>query len=106
MLDSEGRSTYLFPYKDKKSIDEVVNSPLFQVVNSSASVKGTIKEKAFLYGGDSEPVIQDPSKMYLIEGDQVTVEDSIAGLCKISYEAKTKPITMWVKCNSIIFSKD
>jgi hypothetical protein len=76
---------------------------VFQVVNSSTPVEGTIKEKTFLYGGDSEPAMQDPSKKYLIKGDQVMLEDSVAGWCKVSYVAAVKPITMWVQCKAIVF---
>ena len=106
LVDAQGAPSYIYPYKDRKSVEDAIRSPAFQAVNSSASIKGTIKEKTFLYGGGAEPTMQDPSKMYLIKGDQITVEDSMAGWCKVSYAAKTKLITMWVQCKSIVFSKN
>ncbi|MNP37927.1 hypothetical protein D3C76_1314040 [compost metagenome] len=106
LVDAQGMPSYIYPYKDRKSVEEAIRSPIFQTVNSSNSIKGTIKEKTFLYGGDTEPAMQDPSKMYLIKGDQITVEDSMAGWCKVSYAVKTKLITMWVQCKSIVFPKN
>ncbi len=106
LVDTQGRPTYIYPYKDKKSVEETVRSPLFHAINASTPIEGTIQEKSFLYGGDSEPAMQDPSKMYLIKGDQITLEDSMAGWCKVSYAAKAKLIRMWVQCKTIDFPKD
>jgi hypothetical protein len=106
LVDSQGRPTYTYPYKDRKSVEEAIRSPVFHAVASSTSVEGTIKEKVFLYGGDSEPAMQDPSKKYLIEGDQVVVKDSMAGWCKVMYAGKPKPITMWTQCTAITFQAD
>ena len=41
--------------------------------------------------------------MYLIKGDEVKVEASMAGWCKVSHITKIKPNTMWVQCKSIAF---
>ncbi len=101
----QGGGSYIYPYKDRGSIEKVIRSQLFEVVRSSASVKGTIKGKAFLYEGDAEPVIQDASKMYLVKGDQVAVVDAMAGWCKVIYSAKAKILTMWVQCSSVKFNE-
>lgn len=103
LVDAQGRTTYLYPYKNKKTVEEAVRSRLFDAIHSSTPIEGTMQEKSFLYGGELEPFLQDPSKMYLIKGDQITLKDSTAGWCKVSYTTKTKPITMWVQCKSIKF---
>lgn len=99
----QGRSTYIYPYKDKESVEEAVRSPLFHSIIADKEITGTILEKTFLYDGGSEPVQQSPTKMYLIAGDRVLVTDSIAGWCKVIYQAKVKPITKWTQCKSINF---
>jgi len=104
-VDAQERPTYIFPYKDKKSVEEAVRSPLFRVVHLSAPIEGVIREKTFLYGSDSEPSMQSPKNMYLIKGDRVTVKDTTAGWCKVLYAGKAKPITVWAQCKTINFPK-
>lgn len=103
-VDEQGRSTYIYPYKDKKSVEAVVGSPLFNTIIADKEITGTIIEKTFLFDGGSEPEQQSQTKMYLIDGDRVVVTDSTAGWCKISYQAKIKTITKWAQCKSINFS--
>ncbi|WP_152032255.1 hypothetical protein [Pseudomonas silesiensis] len=103
-VDGQGRSTYVYPYKDQKSVEAAVGSPLFQTIVTEKKIKGSILEKTFLYDGGSEPLLQNSSKTYLIKGDSVLVEDSMAGWCKVSYQAKVKIITKWAQCKSINFS--
>ena len=103
-VDEQGRSMYIYPYKDKKSVEAVVGSPLFYSIVADKEITGTILEKTFLFDGGSEPIKQSKAKMYLIEGDRVLVTDSTAGWCKVSYEAKIKMITKWAQCKSINFS--
>lgn len=102
-VDSHGRLTYIYPYKDRAAIEQAIRSPEFQVAASTLPVKGVIKEKTFLYEGESEPAMQ--SNMYLVSGDQVTVKDSLAGWCKVLYAAKAKPITKWMQCKMIFFPR-
>ena len=106
LVDPQGKLSFIYPYKDKKSVENAVRSPLFRTVSSSSLIRGTINEKTFLYGGDAEPAVQDPSKKYLIKGDQVSVEDSVAGWCKVSYATNAKTISMWVQCKSIVFTNN
>lgn len=106
LTDDRGRITYIYPYKNRVLVEKAIRSPLFHAVNSSTSIEGTIQEKSFLYGGDAEPALQDPKKMYLIKGDRVSVEDATAGWCKVSYQSKMKLIKMWLQCNSIGFSSN
>ena len=103
-VDEQGRSTYIYPYKDKRSVEEAVGSPLFHTIIADKKITGTILEKTFLYEGGSEPVQQSPTKMYLVDGDRVLVTDSTAGWCKVSYQAKVKIVDKWVQCKSISFS--
>lgn len=103
MNNAEGLLSYVYPYKNKGSIENVVRSALFEVAGVSPFVGGVVTEKSFLYGGDFEPLIQEPSRMYLIKGDEVKVEASMAGWCKVSHITKIKPNTMWVQCKSIAF---
>jgi hypothetical protein len=103
-VDEYGHSTYVYPYKDKKSIEAAVASPLFHTFSTDKKVTGTIVEKTFLHDGGSEPLPQHSSKMYLIKGDRVLVEDTTAGWCRISYQAKVRTITRWAQCKSINFS--
>ncbi len=103
-VDEQGRSTYIYPYKDRKSVEEAVGSPLFHIIIAGKKITGTILEKTFLYEGGSEPIQQSPTKMYLIDGDRVLVTDSTAGWCKVSYQTKIKMITKWTQCKSISFS--
>ncbi|MBN6149860.1 hypothetical protein JR065_05875 [Xanthomonas sp. AmX2] len=98
--DTKGGLTYQFPYKDRKSIERAVISPLFQLAHSSTQVEGKIKERTLLYHG---PYLHEVSKMYLIKDDHVKVEDSTAGWCKVSYLSKKRTITMWVQCKNILF---
>jgi hypothetical protein len=106
LTDGYGIPYYVYPYKDRASVEKAIRSPVFKAVNSSDSITGTIKEKTFLYDGDTEPTLQAPSKMYLVKGDQITVKDSMAGWCKVSYAGKEKLIAMWVQCKSIAFPKN
>ncbi len=103
-VDEQGRSAYTYPYKDKKSVEAVVGSPLFYSIIADKEITGTILEKTFLFDGGSEPIQQSKTKMYLIEGDRVLVTDSTAGWCKVSYQARIKMITKWAQCKSINFS--
>lgn len=103
--DSQGVFTYKYPYKDKVSIDEAVRSPLFHAVYFSKAIDGVIKEKTFLYDGDSEPGLQNRKKMYLIKDDRVSVIDAMEGWCKVSYAGKAEPIIMWAQCKKINFSE-
>jgi hypothetical protein len=103
-VDEYGHPTYTYPYKDKKSIETAIASPLFHTVAADEKVTGTIMEKTFLHGGDSEPLPQHSSKMYLIKGDLVLVEDTTAGWCRVSYQTKVKTIKRWAQCKSINFS--
>ncbi|MCS3469193.1 hypothetical protein M2401_002931 [Pseudomonas sp. JUb42] len=100
-VNSEGGSTYVYPYKNRESIKNALRSPIFQAVKSSLVIKGVVNGKAFLYGGDTEPTIQNSSNMYLINGDDVEVMTSMAGFCKILYSSKKGPIVMWMQCNRI-----
>jgi hypothetical protein len=103
-IDEQRRSTYIYPYKDKKSVEAAIGSPLFHSIIDNKKITGTILEKTFLYDGGSEPLPQNSSKMYLIKGDRVLVEDSMAGWCRVSYQAKVKIIAKWAQCKSINFS--
>ena len=101
--NTQGRPTYLYPYKNKKAVEEVVRSPLFRVVHLSTPVEGVIRDKTFLYGSDSEPSMQSPKNRHLIKGDRVTVKDATPGWCKVLYAGKAKPITAWAQCKTINF---
>jgi hypothetical protein len=103
-VDEQGRLTFAYPYKDKKSVEAAISSPLFYTIIANKRITGTILEKTFLHDGDSEPLPQNSSKMYLIKGDRVLVEDSMAGWCRVSYQAKVKIIKKWAQCKSINFS--
>jgi len=103
-VDEQGRSKYVYPYKDKRSVEAAVGLPLFHTIMADKKITGTILEKTFLYDGGSEPLLQSSSKMYLIKGDRVLVEDSMAGWCRVSYQAKVKIIVKWAQCKSINFS--
>ena len=103
-MDKQGRITYVYPYKDKKSIEKTVSSPLFHAILTGKAITGSIMEKAFLYDGGSEPLLQYAPKMYLIKGDKVLAEDSWGGWCRISYQTTIKTITKWTQCKSINFS--
>lgn len=103
LVDSQGKPIYIYPYKDKKSIEKVISSSLFKIINPAVRVKGVIREKTFLYEGNYAPAIQSRSKMYLIKGDPVVLKDSVAGWCKIFYAGKTSQIEKWVQCQAIIF---
>lgn len=100
MSGSDGEVSYTYPYKDKESVEMVFRSGLFKVLHAPFAVGGIVKEKSLLY---AEPVMQEPSKMYLIKGDQVMIGESMAGWCKVLYRGKTKPITMWMQCKSIAY---
>lgn len=103
LVSLHGEPDYIYPYKDRKAVTRAVNSKLFAAINASTPIAGTIQKKAFLYAGDTEPGLQDPKKMYLIRGDQILLEDSVAGWCKIFYEGKLAKITRWTQCKSIKF---
>lgn len=103
-IDEHGQSTYMYPYKDKKSIESAIASPLFLTVVADEKVTGTIMEKTFLHDGGSEPLPEYSSKMYLIKGDRVLVEDTTAGWCRVLYQTKVKIIKKWAQCRSINFS--
>jgi hypothetical protein len=103
LVDTQGHPMYIYPYKIQKAVEDVVRSPLFYAIHSSIPIEGTIQESSFIYGGELEPDLQGLRKMYLIKGDQVIVENSMAGWCKVSYLEKAKLITKWVQCRSIVF---
>ncbi|MNP71116.1 hypothetical protein D3C76_1674570 [compost metagenome] len=77
---------------------------MFQTILTGKVINGSIVEKASLYDGGSEPLLQSSSKMYLIKGDRVLVEDSMAGWCRVLYQTKVKIIKKWAQCRSINFS--
>jgi hypothetical protein len=104
-MDKQGRTTYVYPYKDKKSIEKTVSSPLFHAILTSKVITGSIMEKTFLYDGGSEPLLQYAPKMYLIKGGKILAEDSWGGWCRISYQTTIKKITKWTQCKSINFSE-
>jgi hypothetical protein len=104
-VDKQGRTTYAYPYKDKKSVEKTVSSPLFHAILTGKVITGSIMEKAFLYEGGSEPLLQYAPNMYLIKGDKVLAEDSWGGWCKVSYQTTIKKITKWTQCKSINFSE-
>lgn len=103
-VDKQGRSTYVYPYKVKSSVEKAVGSPLFHAVIAKNKIAGSILEKTFLYDGGSEPLLQSLPKAYLIKGDSVLVEDAKSGWCRVSYQTKVEMITKWVQCKSISFS--
>lgn len=103
-VDKLGRTTYVYPYKDKKSVQKTAGSPLFYAILTGKVINGSIMEKAFLYDGGLEPLLQYSPKMYLIKGDKVLVGDSWGGWCKVSYQAKVKIVNKWMQCKSISFS--
>ncbi|MGF6091828.1 hypothetical protein [Pseudomonas sp. 18173] len=94
----------MYPYKDRKSVEKTAGSPLFHAILAGKVISGSIMEKAFLYDGGSEPLLQYSPKMYLIKGDKVLVEDSWGGWCRVSYQTTIKIITNWTQCKSIDFS--
>jgi len=59
----------------------------------------------FLYGSEAEPALQDFKKGYLVRGNTVTLEDSMAGWCKALYKASEMLAVKWMKCRSIVFQK-
>lgn len=105
MKDNVGELSYVYPYKDKISVSKAVRSILFEVAGMPVPISGVVKEKSFLYGSDTEPVIQEPSRVYLIKGDEVAVEQSMAGWCKVSFVTKVKRVQKWMQCKSIAFSE-
>ncbi|WP_458729731.1 hypothetical protein [Pseudomonas brenneri] len=105
-VDAQGRPTYIYPYKDRTSVETVVRSSLFKALRYSSSVEGTVREKSFFYGGEAEPSQHDRRKNYLIKDDKVTVDDSTGGWCRVTYAAKAIPITMWMQCKAITFSEE
>jgi hypothetical protein len=102
--DRQGRITYAYPYKDKKSVEKAAGSPLFRAMLAGNVANGSIVEKAFLYDGGLEPLLQYVPQTYLVKGDKVLVEDSWGGWCKVSYQTKIKMITKWTQCKSISFT--
>jgi hypothetical protein len=104
-VDKQGRTTYAYPYKDKKSVEKTVSSPLFHAIHTGKIITGSIMEKAYLYEGGSEPLLQYAPNMYLIKGDKVLAEDSWGGWCRVSYKTTIKKITKWTQCKSINFSE-
>ena len=105
LLGAHGRSGYIYPYKERSAVVGVVRSPLFDFLYASSPVVGVVKEETFLYRGGVEPSEQDPKGMYLISGDEVMLEDSTAGWCKILYLGGGKEIKRWMQCKSATFSK-
>lgn len=103
-IDRQGRVPYIYPYKDKSSVEKAAGSPLFRAIIADKEIPGTVLEKNVLYDGGSEPLLQYSPKMYLIKGDKILVQDSWAGWCKISYQAKVKIVDKWMECKSINFS--
>ena len=106
LLDMHVKGGYVYPYKERRAVVGAVRSLLFDFICASVSVSGVVQEKAFLYGGDVEPSVQDPKGMYLIKGDKVMLEDSTAGWCKVSYLGGGKEIKRWMQCKSLIFGKN
>jgi len=102
-MDDQGKLKYIYPYKDKASVENAIRSPIFKSVETSTPISAIVREKTALYGGDLEPATWDVSQRYASKNDRVTLEDSMAGWCKVSYTAEIAPIRMWLICDAIGF---
>ena len=102
-MDDQGKIKYVYPYKDKASVEKAIRSPLFKSVETSTPVSAIVREKTALYGGDLEPATWDVSQRYASKNDRGTLEDSMAGWCKVSYTADIAPVRMWLICDAISF---
>lgn len=95
---TSGTNGYVFPYKTRASIQAAAALPLFRLSSVSCPLPGTVNTKAPLY---HSPVPQDKTKMYLVKGDKVTIEDVTAGWCEATYNGGKKPLQMWLHCSAI-----
>ncbi|MDU9393900.1 hypothetical protein [Pseudomonas sp. zfem002] len=100
-FDGTDELRHVFPYKTRSSIEQVIESPLFKLVNSGLTVKGTLKEKTFLYKDRPFSDLHSMTSAYLIEDDEVTVTETSVGWCNITYSANAKPIKAWIRCDSM-----
>lgn len=102
-MDDQGKIKYIYPYKNKASVENAIRSPMFKSVETSTPVSAIVRKRTALYGGDLEPATWDVSQRYASKNDRVTLEDSMAGWCKVSYTAEIAPIRMWLICDAISF---
>lgn len=101
--DSKGRIKFYYPYKDRRSVEKAISSPIFRSVRTSTSVDGVVSGKTLIYGGDLEPANWEPSKKYLLKGSRVTVEDSMGGWCKVSLKKGAEQFRKWLLCDAVVF---
>lgn len=102
-VNAQGEITHIYPYKDQVSVERAIRSPIFNSVKTSTPINAIVREKTALYGGDLEPATWQISHKYAFKNDRVTLEDSTAGWCKISYVASIEPSKMWLSCDAIYF---
>jgi hypothetical protein len=93
--------SYTYPYKTRDSINRALSTRLLRSLMANSSLSGTVITKAFLYEGGDEPDVLPLSKMYLLKGDHVTVQDATAGWCKIKYVKKADTINKWMRCSAL-----
>lgn len=100
-MNAQGQIKYVYPYKEKASVENAIRSAIFKSVELSTPASAIVREKTALYGGDLEPATWEVSHRYASKSDRVTLEDSMAGWCKISYVAERMPTRMWLICDAI-----
>ena len=105
IVDAGGGIKFFYPYKDRRSVEKAINSPIFRSIRTSLPVDGVVTGKTLIYNGALEPATWEPSIKYVAKGVHVTLEDSSAGWCKVSFTENLKRSQMWLLCEAVEFSK-
>lgn len=87
---------YTFPYKTELSIVEKLATENYRNWVAGTPTTLTTNKKTLIYPG---PVLAEPTKMFLIKGDEVKQEAVQAGWLSVMFKTpKGKEIRGWIKC--------
>jgi len=93
---------HVFPYKTKQSVEGMIGSRIFELLTSSSSAKGQVKEKIFLYADRPFSDSHSVTPAYLVKGDEVIISETSIGWCRITYFGENSSTDAWVKCSGLV----
>lgn len=95
----DDKMLYVYPYKTKNSITTELSSSNYKEWKRKEMPERIIAKKATIYSSQS---MADATKMYLVPGDRVRVEDIAAGWLSVRYiTAKKSEIRGWILCSNV-----
>ncbi|MEX3984675.1 hypothetical protein AB4Y45_37555 [Paraburkholderia sp. EG287A] len=101
-LSDGKRRIYKFPYQSRSDVMRAMYSPFISLMVRDGNISAQVIKRSYLH---ESPNIKDRTREYLIEGDQVVVEKTTAGWCKINYYGGKNPLEAWLMCDALGVNK-